>query len=485
VVITTPEYFGCAWIIDGQHRLYGFADSDLKDYETVPVVAFNEMNDITFEAKVFMDINAKQKAIDANLKWDLYEDLYVDSKDRTESDLYKISVIAKKLNKKGPLRNQIEIPKKSAGGHLTLNYVCGPILRSNLIGITGPFRKDTKADTIEYATKRINVFFKVIKENLPEQWELKKEHFINTGSGMYLFLSLLKDFIPKLIGRPVYDKLNKFEEELYEVLIDMLAYIDGLGKSDIKRFQKASTFANLAPLQEELIEKVFEQRRYDSDLLRNIRERAKEKFKVTTKNQLTKYLDEGESKTFEAKGSISMDIEEFFHSKGKAQVKNDERVNDILFAVASFLNTQGGALAIGILENNRYLKRLEETDLMDFEKANEEYSIIGIDKEAGKFSRGWDELGVYIENKILNQIEPTPHGYLDIKKKNIYRGISSVILSVEAGQTYFYVKNNLKVKSNGQKYDYPTGELFFYRTNTGKQLLQGKELEKYLKDWPR
>ncbi|GAG62673.1 unnamed protein product, partial [marine sediment metagenome] len=35
-IITLPEYYGCAWIIDGQHRLYGAAHA--KEDIVVPVL---------------------------------------------------------------------------------------------------------------------------------------------------------------------------------------------------------------------------------------------------------------------------------------------------------------------------------------------------------------------------------------------------------------------------------------------------------------
>ena len=45
------------------------------------MVAFNEVNNnTTFEAQMFMDINENQTAISNDLKWDLYEDLYSNSK---------------------------------------------------------------------------------------------------------------------------------------------------------------------------------------------------------------------------------------------------------------------------------------------------------------------------------------------------------------------------------------------------------------------
>ena len=46
---------------------------------------------------MFVDANENQKSIEANLLWDLYEDLYVAAKDDKEQQLFAISKIAKEL----------------------------------------------------------------------------------------------------------------------------------------------------------------------------------------------------------------------------------------------------------------------------------------------------------------------------------------------------------------------------------------------------
>jgi len=97
VAVTLPPYYGCAWIIDGQHRLYGFADVAEKYSAMLPVIAFVNESPHT-QAKVFVDINKNQKAVPPDLLWDLYEDLYVESEDARERQLWMISCIAKLLN---------------------------------------------------------------------------------------------------------------------------------------------------------------------------------------------------------------------------------------------------------------------------------------------------------------------------------------------------------------------------------------------------
>lgn len=70
-----PNAYGIAYIIDGQHRVYGYANSDQKDKHTIPVVAFQNMPSEE-QLQIFMDINENQKAVSKNLRIDLEEDLF-------------------------------------------------------------------------------------------------------------------------------------------------------------------------------------------------------------------------------------------------------------------------------------------------------------------------------------------------------------------------------------------------------------------------
>ena len=69
-----PNAYGIAFIIDGQHRLYGYAQSQHKEDSTIPVVAFENMPSEE-QLKIFMDINENQKAVSPSLRLDLVEDL--------------------------------------------------------------------------------------------------------------------------------------------------------------------------------------------------------------------------------------------------------------------------------------------------------------------------------------------------------------------------------------------------------------------------
>jgi DNA sulfur modification protein DndB len=75
-LLRIPRQFAYAWVIDGQHRLYGFARAHENSLDwSLPVVALQSKSR-TEEAKTFLDINSKQKPVDPSLLWSLFGVLY-------------------------------------------------------------------------------------------------------------------------------------------------------------------------------------------------------------------------------------------------------------------------------------------------------------------------------------------------------------------------------------------------------------------------
>lgn len=82
-ILHIPKRYRTAYIIDGQHRLYGYSDSKYARTNTIPVVAFVDL-DRTEQIKLFMDINENQKAVPKSLRVTLNADMLWESKDPNE-----------------------------------------------------------------------------------------------------------------------------------------------------------------------------------------------------------------------------------------------------------------------------------------------------------------------------------------------------------------------------------------------------------------
>jgi DNA sulfur modification protein DndB len=75
-----PAKYKSAWIIDGQHRLFAYAGSEMATKAEVVVLAFIGLAP-SEQAKLFVDINAKQKSVKQNLLMELWAELFWDSPD--------------------------------------------------------------------------------------------------------------------------------------------------------------------------------------------------------------------------------------------------------------------------------------------------------------------------------------------------------------------------------------------------------------------
>jgi len=114
-VLKIPNVYSMAYIIDGQHRVYGYTGSEYRENQSIPVVAFEDLA-ANQQLKIFMDINQNQKAVSPSLKLDLEEDLNWDSKYDSERMNALRSSIVKYLgsSQNSILYNQIQIGEDDA-----------------------------------------------------------------------------------------------------------------------------------------------------------------------------------------------------------------------------------------------------------------------------------------------------------------------------------------------------------------------------------
>lgn len=202
-----PNAYAIAYIIDGQHRLYGYANSDYRKTNTIPVVALTNLASEE-QLSIFMDINENQKAVKPSLKLDLEEYLYWES-DRTDSRLKALrsSIIKKLANDiNGPLYNKISVGEDTA--LLSFKPFSSGLLKSGLL----PNVKGNKYDfssiesslydinntefikEMELSRKKIvsliNKCYEFIEENYSHIYE-KEKYFILSNRGTFAIISVI------------------------------------------------------------------------------------------------------------------------------------------------------------------------------------------------------------------------------------------------------------------------------------------------------
>lgn len=131
-ILKIPNSYAIAYIIDGQHRIYGYANSKFKDSNTIPVVAFVGLTPAD-QLELFMEINQNQKAVSPTLRITLEEDLYWDA-GRLDSRMKALrSSVIRHLggDQAGPLFGKISLGEDRA--ELKAKPFADALLRSGLL----------------------------------------------------------------------------------------------------------------------------------------------------------------------------------------------------------------------------------------------------------------------------------------------------------------------------------------------------------------
>lgn len=204
--VTLPSYYGCAWVIDGQHRLYGAARAQ-RDV-VVPVLAFERMDEAE-QANLFVEINSRQTSVAGNLLWDLYSDIYRGATDPKQKIRYQISETAKIIARHGPLKGHIKIESMPGieHGKLSLATVCDTIMKYSPWAHIGHPTDESK--TPVNAARLINSYFEVLKSLWPEDWEKGSKGVLLSNNGFGVFMMVFDD----VIAHMVYQKQDSLLQE--------------------------------------------------------------------------------------------------------------------------------------------------------------------------------------------------------------------------------------------------------------------------------
>lgn len=280
-ILTFPPYYASAWVIDGQHRLYGYARSEKKSKDTVPVLAFESLP-VKDQAKLFVEINEKQVAVTRNLLWDLYPDIYHDSEEKEHQIKRAISLIVRKLNSDpdSPLRDHIRIPSVLPKGkeitNLTMTTVCDAIEENNLINQEQTLLYTDDYDlTVDFACERLKVCFNVIGESFPEDWGKGDRGLLRSNIGTRILFHILRALLLylKYKGQDnIYRKkdLTEFKNETKKLLNPMLTKLKDMSdasRSEIRSQTGKGRVLNNAREMAWLIKEEFEG--FGLELLRN------------------------------------------------------------------------------------------------------------------------------------------------------------------------------------------------------------------------
>lgn len=214
--VTLPSKYRSAWVIDGQHRLFGFSHLDEKYLDqSLFVLAFENMA-VQKEADLFITINHKQKSVPRSLLVSLLADIRMGDSDPSTALTALASGVVRALNidKSSPFSRRFAIhgvpPEPSQ--NLTISEVVNGLRQSGLVGrlakkslIPGPLCGPTDSDTIDRASEVLNLYFNEVREAHLDRWEGGKAAFIATNPGVRAHLILLAQVVVHLSHKKSID----------------------------------------------------------------------------------------------------------------------------------------------------------------------------------------------------------------------------------------------------------------------------------------
>lgn len=193
-VLRFPVAYCSAWIIDGQHRIFGFKDhqkyknwtietADSTDFK-IPVVAFKKLPNLE-QNKTFININYYQKKIDPVL----FNDLATVIKDM-KNEITWPSLLVAELNKKGPWKHRVKISELDEKKSITISgfgklklldtllgydkktkTYNGPLFHTAQFDVNLPFEHKTNQDAFEKQMRLLNRFFTAVRNKVKDAKE--------------------------------------------------------------------------------------------------------------------------------------------------------------------------------------------------------------------------------------------------------------------------------------------------------------------------
>ncbi|HSX35946.1 MAG TPA: DGQHR domain-containing protein [Patescibacteria group bacterium] len=268
-VLHLPKKYRSAFIIDGQHRLYGYSNSKYKNTNAIPVVAFLDL-DRSEQVKLFMEINENQKAVPKNLRTTLNADLLWSSDSFIDQHKALCSRIALYLgeSKKSPLYSLISIGEDKK--IITTDAITRALSDSGFLGkvsktkieTLGTFYKGDLKAAYNNLSDYIICCLGYIKESLDIMW-FEPNTLITINKGIYSLISILSDVIDHLLREGLIDSATSPKEMFDESkrflnpIIDFYKTIDEKTSEDLRgRYGQSGDVAYWRRLQKEVREAI-------------------------------------------------------------------------------------------------------------------------------------------------------------------------------------------------------------------------------------
>ena len=254
-ILKLPKTYQSLYVIDGQHRLYGYSDSKFASSNSIPVVAFVDMKKHD-QVKMFMDINENQKSVPKGLRNTLNIDLlwnaelYAQRQEALRLDL------GQQLGEdtKSPLYGRIVTGEDLSNTKrcITLDYINDAFKQSNFFNVykknknevlvPGTFDKTDNDETENILFPFICKCFKVIKDYCSEEWDKGSEGFLTINNMTFALIKVFNDIVNiqlKKNNKVIVDDGDAFYKQCESMLFDLADTINCLEPETINAIKTA------------------------------------------------------------------------------------------------------------------------------------------------------------------------------------------------------------------------------------------------------
>lgn len=246
-ILKLPKTYQSLYVIDGQHRLYGYSDSKYALKDCIPVVAFVDMDKQT-QVKLFMDINENQKAVPKSLRNTLNIDLLWDSKlftDRLEAlRLFCGQQLGE--DPKSPLFGRVNTGEDLSNNKrcITLDFINSAFKQSDFFNSykkgknevikNGTFDMRNNDETAKKFLPFLYKCFKTIKDYCSDEWEKGNEGFLTINNTTFALIKIFNDIVNiqlKNTNSQIVDDADAFFLNCENMLLELA---DTISSSDLE-----------------------------------------------------------------------------------------------------------------------------------------------------------------------------------------------------------------------------------------------------------
>lgn len=236
-VLHLPKRYHSAYIIDGQHRLYGYSDSEYANTNSIPIVAFVDL-DRSEQLKLFMDINENQKSVSKTLRITLNSDMLWDSPNQNERRDAIRSKIAQMCGEEqsSPLLGRVVIgeDEKNNIKCITIQAIqlalqkCSffsTFAKNNTIATNGSFDVGDNQATIDRFYPFLEGCFKTVKNECETEWSLGEQGIFTINRGIQGIIRIINDVVNLLIAQ---NKLFPLTQDIDDIINEVEYYMSPL-----------------------------------------------------------------------------------------------------------------------------------------------------------------------------------------------------------------------------------------------------------------